>query len=192
MILKELIIGVNLDGTCADSYGRMREIAAEWFGLDVSELTSEVTYGLPEWGLNITEEYKALHYFAITKRKLFSTCNILPQAGYYLKLLSDKGVKIIPYRFYSDSLDQMVVLHTFDWLYKNRIPYTDLCFVNGNVKVGADIYIDNNPKNVIKLRREGLYTIFFANGVNEDIKKPRAETWEEVYQLIEKKYDIKS
>ena len=157
-----------------------------------SELTSQVTYGLPEWGLNIPEEYKALHYFAINKRKLFSTCDILPKAGYYIRLLSDQGVKIIPYRFYSDSLDQMVVLQTFDWLYKNKIPFCDLCFVYGHVKVGADIYIDNNPKNVKKLHREGLYAIFFTNDVNEDIKKPRAETWEEVYQLIEEKYGIKS
>jgi len=190
MTLKDLIIGVNLDGVCADSYGRMREIAVEWFGHDVSELTSDVTYGLPEWDISIREEYKALHSFAITKRKLFSTCNIIPKAGYYLRLLSDQGAKIIPYRFYNDSLDQMVVLQTFDWLYKNSIPYFDLCFVNGNMKVGADIYIDNNLKNVKKLRREGLYTIFFANGINEDIKKPRAEKWEEVYQLIEEKYGI--
>ncbi len=192
MSLKELTIGVNLDGVCADSYGRMREIAVEWFEIDDSELTSKITYGLPEWGLNIPEEYKALHYFAINKRKLFSTCNMLPKAGHYLRLLSDQGAKIIPYRFYSDSLDQMVVLQTFDWLYKNKIPFCDLCFVNGHVKVGADIYIDNNPKNVTKLRREGLYAIFFTNGINEDIKKPRAETWEEVYQLIEEKYGIKN
>ncbi len=191
MPLREFIIGVNLDGVCADSYGRMREIAVEWFGLDAPELNSEVTYGLPEWGINIPEEYKALHSFAINKRKLFSTCNILPKAGYYLRLLSGKGAKIIPYRFYSDSLGQMVVLQTFDWLYKYRIPYYDLCFVSGNVKVGANIYIDNDTKNVKKLRREGLYTIFFANGISEDIKQPRAETWEEVYHLIKEKCDIR-
>lgn len=188
MPLRKITIGVNLDGVCADTYGRMREIATEWFGLDGSELTYKVTYGLPEWGLNITAEYKVLHYFAITKRKLFSTCNILPQAGYYLRLLSDKGAKIIPYRFYSDSLDQMVVLQTFDWLDKHRIPHCDLCFVNGNVKVGADIYIDNDPKNVKNLRTEGLYTICFASSTNKDIEQPRVSSWEEVYQLIKEKY----
>jgi len=192
MSLKEITIGVNLDGVCADLYGRMREIATEWYGYNDSELPPEITYGLPEWGLNIQEEYKALHYFAINKRKLFSTCNMLPKAVYYLRLLADRGTKIIPYRLYNGSLDQMVVLQTFDWLYKNQIPFCDLCFVNGYVKVGADIYIDNDPQNVNKLRREGLYAIFFANAVNEAIKKPRAETWEEVYQLIEEKYGIKS
>jgi len=29
--LKHLIIGVDLDGVCSDFYGRMREVAAEWF-----------------------------------------------------------------------------------------------------------------------------------------------------------------
>jgi len=46
----------------------------------------------------------------------------------------------------------MVILQNFDWLYKNKIPFCDLCFVHGYVKVEADIYIDNNPKNVNKLR----------------------------------------
>ena len=35
----EIVIGVDLDGVCADFYARMREIAAEWFERDISELT---------------------------------------------------------------------------------------------------------------------------------------------------------
>ncbi len=48
-----------------------------------------------------------------------------------MRLLSDQGAEIMPYRFYSDNLDLMIALQTFDWPYKNRIPYYDLCFVNG-------------------------------------------------------------
>ncbi|HHE31099.1 MAG TPA: 5'-nucleotidase, partial [Chlorobaculum parvum] len=28
---RNIVIGVDLDGVCADFYGRMRQIAAEWF-----------------------------------------------------------------------------------------------------------------------------------------------------------------
>lgn len=51
MNLERVIIGVDLDGVCSDFYGRMREIAAEWFERDVEELTPDVSYGLPEWGI---------------------------------------------------------------------------------------------------------------------------------------------
>ncbi len=47
--LKGLILGVDLDGVCADFYGRMREVAAEWFERPVEELTRDVSYGLSEW-----------------------------------------------------------------------------------------------------------------------------------------------
>jgi 5' nucleotidase, deoxy (Pyrimidine), cytosolic type C protein (NT5C) len=31
LFLKGVIIGVDLGGVCADFYGRMREVTAEWF-----------------------------------------------------------------------------------------------------------------------------------------------------------------
>jgi hypothetical protein len=48
----QIVLGVDLDGVCADFYGRMREIAAEWFERQVDELTEDVSYGLPEWGID--------------------------------------------------------------------------------------------------------------------------------------------
>jgi hypothetical protein len=35
-------------GVCADFYGQMREVAAEWFERPVDELTPDVTYRLRE------------------------------------------------------------------------------------------------------------------------------------------------
>jgi len=51
-------------------------------------------------------------------------------------------------------------------------------------QVGADIYIEDNPKNVETLRAAGHRTICFANSTNKHIVKPRAQTWDEVQQLI--------
>ena len=45
------VFGVDLDGTCADFYGGLRPIAAEWLGVDVDSLTTEVSWNLPEWGV---------------------------------------------------------------------------------------------------------------------------------------------
>ncbi|HEX5368700.1 MAG TPA: 5'-nucleotidase, partial [Dehalococcoidia bacterium] len=43
-----LILGIDLDGVCADYYARMREIAAEWFERNINELTASPSYGLEE------------------------------------------------------------------------------------------------------------------------------------------------
>jgi len=45
----EVVIGVDLDGVCADFYARMREIAAEWLEVSVTSLTTSPTFGLKEW-----------------------------------------------------------------------------------------------------------------------------------------------
>jgi 5' nucleotidase, deoxy (Pyrimidine), cytosolic type C protein (NT5C) len=69
--LKGTILDVDLDGVCADFYGKMREIASEWFECPVDELPLEVTYGLHEWGIMTPDQYASLHRFAVTQRGLF-------------------------------------------------------------------------------------------------------------------------
>jgi hypothetical protein len=51
-------------------------------------------------------------------------------------------------------------------------------------QVGADIYVDDSPDNVRRLRNKGLYTICFSNSTNRMLEEPRANTWEEIYQLV--------
>jgi hypothetical protein len=38
---KKNVLGVDLDGVCADFYGRIREIAAEWFEKPLKDLTPD-------------------------------------------------------------------------------------------------------------------------------------------------------
>jgi hypothetical protein len=71
--LANVILGVDLDGVCADFYRRMREIASEWFEKPIDDLPKEVSYGVPEWGVKTKEEYESLHRFAVTQRELFKT-----------------------------------------------------------------------------------------------------------------------
>ena len=77
MSLEGIIVGVDLDGVCADFYGRMREIAAEWFECRAEDLTENVSYGLTEWGVK-PEKYESLHRFAVLQRSL----SIMPPKAY--------------------------------------------------------------------------------------------------------------
>ena len=184
--LKNLIIGVDLDGVCADFLGRMREIAAEWLECDLEQLTPDVSYGLREWGIKNTEQYNSLHRFAVTQRELFKTAPMIAGARRYLRQLSDDGarIRIITHRLYIHFFHKTAVEQTIDWLDRHGIPYWDLCFMKEKEQVGADIYIDDGPGNVEQLRAKGLYTICFANSTNKNIAEPRATSWEHVYRLV--------
>lgn len=70
------------------------------------------------------------------------------------------------------------------WLDRYDIPYWDLCFMADKAAVGADLYIEDAPGNVARLRADGHATIVFTNSTNRQIDGPRAATWEDVYALV--------
>ena len=183
---RKVVLAVDLDGVCADFYGRMRAIAAEWFEREVEDLPTEVSYGLTEWGIDSQEQYDSLHRFAVTQRDLFRTLEVIPGARRVLRRLSDEGhrIRIVTHRLFIHYFHATAVKQTVEWLDRCGIPYWDLCFMGEKDQVGADVYIEDNPHNVRKLRASGLYTICFGNSTNADIEPPRAESWDEVYDLV--------
>lgn len=70
------------------------------------------------------------------------------------------------------------------WLDRHDIPFWGLCFMRHKDQVGADIYIEDSPGHVEKLRKEGQYVICFGNSTNRGISAPRAESWEQVYEMV--------
>jgi 5'(3')-deoxyribonucleotidase len=164
----------------------MREVAAEWFERDINDLPEDVSYSLREWGIESNDQYESLHRFAVTQRDLFRTLPMIAGARRYLRQLSSEGVRvrIITHRLYLPFFHRDAVSQTIDWLDFHGIPYWDLCFMKDKEQVGADVYVDDSPDNVRKLRDTGLYAICFANSTNEDVAPPRAESWEQVYKLV--------
>jgi len=181
-----LVLGVDLDGVCADFYGRMREIAAEWFEREVDELPTDVSFGLGEWGVQTPDQYRSLHRFAVTQRDLFRTMPVIAGARSVLRRLSDGGfrIRIITHRLFIDYFHATSVQQTVEWLDDNGIPYWDLCFMKDKDQVGADLYLEDNPTNVETLRHAGHPTICFANSTNTQIGPPRAQSWHDVYRYV--------
>ena len=158
---RKIVLGVDLDGVCTDFYGRMREIAAEWFERRLEDLTPDVAYGLPEWGVVDANHYQSLHRFAVTSRGLFRTAPMIPGTRRVLRRLSDDGyhIRIITHRLFIQYFHAIAVQQTIEWLDEFGIPYSDLCFMKEKDQVGADIYIEDSPHNIKALRARGLYTI---------------------------------
>ena len=184
---RRFVFGVDLDGVCADFYAGLRPIAAEWLGVEVSTLPERVSWGLPEWGVDTAPGgYEALHKFAVTQRELFRRLPPMPGAPQALRKLSkgDIRIRIITHRFFIKYFHQAAARQTIEWLDHHDIPYWDLCFMQEKSAVGADLYIEDSPANIARLRDEGQKTIVFTNSTNEGLAGPRADTWEEVVELV--------
>ena len=186
------ILGVDLDGVVADFYGYMRIVTAEWRGVDVNDLTTDVTYGLPEWDL-LPDEYPRLHRFAVTQRRLFTEMAPMAGAPQALRRLSAERVRIriITHRLFIPYFHQVAVQQTVQWLDKHAVPYWDLCFMKEKGDVGADLYIEDSPENISKLQDAGGAVIVFTNSTNRSLPtgpRGRADTWIEAEQMIRERY----
>jgi 5'(3')-deoxyribonucleotidase len=184
---RRFVLGVDLDGVCADFYGGLRPIAAEWLGVEVGRLPDRVSWTLPEWGVDRAPGgYDALHRFAVTQRELFRRLPPMPGAPQALRELSahDVRIRIITHRLFIKYFHQVAVRQTIEWLDFHDIPYWDLCFMREKAAVGADLYIEDAPENVARLRAQGLKTIVFSNSTNEHLPGPRARAWDEVVDMV--------
>jgi 5'(3')-deoxyribonucleotidase len=184
---RPFVLGVDLDGTCADFYGGLRPIAAEWLGVPEGSLGHEFSWDLPEWGVaQAPGGYPKLHQFAVLQRDLFRVLKPMPGAPQVLRRLSDKGVRIriITHRLLLKNFHRVAVQQTVDWLDGHDIPYWDLCFLADKSAVGANLYIEDSPRNIEQLRREGHATVVFTSPTNRHLAGPRADTWEQVYETV--------
>ena len=180
------IFGVDLDGVVGDFYGAVRRIASEWLNKPLDSLTTEVTYGLKEWGIDEFGGYDRLHRFAVTQRNIFRDMEPIEHAPATLRKLSNLGirVRIITHRLFLKYSHRTSITQTVDWLDNYDIPYWDICFMNDKGAVGAHLYIDDAPENIISLRKQGCNTIVFSNSTNREFAGPRADNWHEVEQIV--------
>ena len=180
------ILGVDLDGVVGDFYGAIRKIAAEWLDKPLESLTTEVTYGLGEWGIAEFGGYDRLHRFAVTQRNIFRDMEPLKDAPATLRKLSHLGIRIriITHRLFLKYSHRTSITQTVEWLDNYDIPYWDICFMNDKGAVGAHVYIDDAPENIVGLRKLGCKTIVFSNSTNRKLPGPRADNWLEAERLV--------
>ena len=187
--IKSFVFGVDLDGVCADFYGMMRPIVADWLGVDVEMLSpTDFEYGLKAWGVRDGVHYQRIHRYAITQRRLFLDVEPIPGAGPALRRLAEDGVhvRVITHRLFIPHFHQQAVTQTVEWLDKHGIPYWDLCFVADKVEVGADLYVEDTPKNIESLAMLDKPVIVFTNPTNRDLEvgDMRADTWQDVEDIV--------
>ena len=180
--MRDFVLGVDLDGVCADFYGAGRAKAAEWLDVDVETLSPDPSWELPEWDLARRGTYTDFHQYLL-EQEFFRTVPQIPGAADSLRDISDKmdvRIRIITHRLYISGGHREAAGQTVDWLEDNQIPYWDLCFIKEKPAVDADLYVEDAPPNIEALRRQRLPTIIFTNSTNLHLDGARADTWEDV------------
>ncbi len=190
---EEYVFGVDLDGVCADFYGKMREIVAFWRGVPLDELTPEPDYGLGNWGVPDKREYERIHRYAVSERNLFRDLEPIPGCVQSLRRLSTEGIRIriITHRLYIYHFHKTAVTQTAEWLDKHAIPYWDLCFMREKGHINAHIYVDDTEMHIRDLENGGRSVIAFTNSTNVHMDPPpalRANSWAEAESIVRSRY----
>ncbi|HYZ98638.1 MAG TPA: hypothetical protein VE575_07810, partial [Acidimicrobiales bacterium] len=82
------ILGVDLDGVCADYTDALRQVVAEHRGLDPASLPLDRSWDFREWGLS-PAEFEAVHRAAVQEDRIFRTMPPFEGAAEVLWRLSD-------------------------------------------------------------------------------------------------------
>jgi len=182
---RPFILGVDLDGVCGDYITGLKTFIAADRGISPDELTDDVSWNCPEWGLT-REEYEEYHLRAVQEHRLFLNMPIFRGASEALWELSNAGVwiRIITHRLFLSGFHAIVANDTVQWLDNFKIPYRDICFIGGKQDVGANLYIEDNPDQIIALRTNGFNVLCFEQPYNRDILGPKAANWEEAKEIV--------
>lgn len=185
MQLDTLILGVDLDGVCADYTTAFRPLVAQELNIPLSSLPEERSWDFSEWGLS-PKQFQDLHHKAVEDYRMFRSMPVFENASEVLWRLSDAGVwiRIITHRLYVNWGHAIAVTDTVEWLDQARIPYRDICFLGDKPEVEADIYLEDAPHNIASLRSSGNSVIVFDAPYNQEVDGPRATSWLNCEQMI--------
>lgn len=180
-----MILGVDLDGVCANYTDAFREVVAFEKNVPLNSLTDKVTWDYVEWGIEDREEFLRLHFKGVGQG-IFYSMKPMPGVSEALWRLSNAGVwiRVITHRLGFNGHHGAVATDTVQWLERHNIPYRDLCFIRDKHQVDADLYVDDSPKVIEPLRAEGKEVIAFDQHYNRHLTGPRAYDWHDVEAIV--------
>jgi 5'-nucleotidase len=183
---RSLVLGVDLDAVCADYEGAFRASVARQHDRDETDLLPQtVMDAYSEWGLSFGQ-FEEAHRRAVLEDRMFRRMDPLPGVSEALWKLSDEGVwiRIITHRLIFNGAHEVSAADTAWWLDHHDIPYRDLCFIGAKPDVGADLYVDDSPTNIVNLRSAGRTALVFDQPYNRALPGPRVRDWDEVVTYV--------
>jgi len=189
---RKLRIGVDLDNTSGDYEGALRHKVAQQLGVadhEIAEkfpIVKDYAMGNNGWHqMDTQEKFFEMHSKAV-EDGMFADMKAYADVSDVLWRCHGLGhhIRVITARFLKPGDRYVVGRTTFEWLDKNQIPVDDIAFTEHKTDVDADVYIDDSPSNIRRLRAAGKTVIIYHQEYNKDIEGLRAHNWLEVEQLI--------
>ncbi len=179
------ILAVDLDGVCGDYVEAIRLSFSKRNNIPLEKLSKDVQWNFEEWGIT-REEAVEFQKTATKEDKIFENMNMINGANEAIKKLRDSGIwiRIVTHRLLFNRPSSFILQETARWLEKNRIIYDEICFLASKEEVFADLYIDDSPSVIEALQKENRDFIIFDRKCNKDIKGPRANNWNEVFEMV--------
>ena len=180
-----IVFGVDLDGVCGDYTAAFRPVAAEALGVPERDLADDHDWGFSQWGLD-KDSFIEMHERAVVEHRIFRDMQMIDGASEVLQKLSTEGVyiRVVTHRLILPGTHKLVVSDTVDWLDRNEIPYSDICFAGDKADIQCDVFVDDAPHNIEALRAAGIPTVIFSHGYNSHIGGRRVNSWHQLYDLV--------
>lgn len=183
-----LILGVDLDGVCANYTQSLRMVVAFEKRVSMDSLTDDVDWNYTKWGIDGREEFLELHRKGVDQG-MFLSMNAMPGVSPVLWRLSDAGahIRVITHRLCFNGSHAQIAGDTIDWLDVQNIPYRDICFMGNKPQAEADIYVEDAPHHIEALWAEGKEVIIFDQPYNKHLTAKggmRAWDWTDVEEIV--------
>jgi 5'-nucleotidase len=190
---QDFVLGVDLDGVCADYEAGFRKAVARILNVDPATIPPQTAWEFTDsnWPIRDREQYLELHKQAVVEFGLFRKMDSIPGASEGLwklsKKLSNAGVwiRIISHRLFINFAHGISASDTVNWLEDHQIPYRDLCLIADKPAVGCNLYLDDSPTQVTALQHAGADVLIFDRLYNQGIPGDRATDWDEVVEKVQ-------
>lgn len=182
------VLGLDLDGVCADYTEALRRYCMEKMGRPREDFPEPTTYNLGKasWPFASTADYFKWHRSAV-EDGLYATLPIYPGVVETLTRLSDAHVyiRIVSHRLFLSGLHHRIVTDTSAWLEHHGVPFMSLCFTGLKDSVEATVYVEDSPEQVTILRSaERGSVVVYDQLYNRSLEGPRMYGWDASADLL--------
>ncbi|MBD3778731.1 hypothetical protein [Cellulomonas sp. ES6] len=181
------VLGLDIDGVCADYTSAFREFCSARMNLPESSFPEPTAYNLVAagWPFSSVDEYLKYHREAV-EDGLYARVPAYAGVSEALWSLSsaDVHVRIVSHRLFLSGLHRVIVRDTADWLERQDIPYMSLCMTGLKDSIEATVYVEDSPSMIRALRKAGSDVVIFDQPYNRDLAGARFSDWRQGGELL--------
>lgn len=171
-----MIVAIDVDGVLRNFTDKLIEVYQR-------ENPSHTVKPITAWDLSMFFHIgNDIWDFAFSKhaKEIFEDAHAYPGASSFTKHLIIMGHKIIIVTTQPRGNE----VHTINWLIKNDIQYDSIAFTKDKHIIDADIFLDDSPDNIRKLREYGKFAVVMRRPWNEHIPLPATYSYEGFYKYL--------